>query len=654
MATNGTTILNLPILTSVGSTAIWMEVVHDTGLPTGWVSKRVDFAGLMTGIGILPPITSPLDAEADRVVVLRNNGIAYSATVDDINTSSGTLPAGGTAGQFLVKNSSTNYDAGWSLVPISTGVSGLGAGVATFLATPSSANLAAAVTGETGTGALVFATSPTLVTPALGTPASGTLTNCIGLPISTGVSGLGANVAAFLSTPSSANLALAVTGETGTGALVFAAGPTLTTPILGTPTSGTLTNCTGLPILTGVAGLGAGVATFLETPSSANLASALTDKTGTGVAVFGTSPGFTTAITPVSNDGATLGTVALQWSDLFLASGGVINFASGDILISHSTNALTMTGGQLRVTDISTPLLVTRSDDAAAVQVLRLDGDRATPANNDSALMSFYLSDLAGTQSEVVRITARATDVTAGAVTSDVFWSLRSAGVITSKLTFSTALLGPTLNDGLALGSATVSWSDLFLASGGVINFNNGDVTITHSANTLTFAGASSGYSFDALLNISGAAAGQIQFPATQNASANANTLDDYEEGTFTPDIQFGGANVGMTYSAQSGVYVKIGRLVFVRCYFALTAKGSSVGTATVVGFPFAFNEIIGAPITAYGGMTGAGNPQASGSGGATTMTVYSGGTTGTTALTDTAFTNTSTFILAVVYRSQS
>jgi hypothetical protein len=62
-------------------------------------------------------------------------------------------------------------------LPISTGVSGLGTGVATFLATPSSANLISAVTDETGSGALVFATSPTLVTPVLGTPASGNLTN---------------------------------------------------------------------------------------------------------------------------------------------------------------------------------------------------------------------------------------------------------------------------------------------------------------------------------------------------------------------------------------------------------------------------------------------------------------------------------------------
>lgn len=56
-------------------------------------------------------------------------------------------------------------------LPISTGVSGLGTGVATFLGTPSSANLAAAITNETGTGSLVFATSPTIVTPTVTTSA---------------------------------------------------------------------------------------------------------------------------------------------------------------------------------------------------------------------------------------------------------------------------------------------------------------------------------------------------------------------------------------------------------------------------------------------------------------------------------------------------
>jgi len=90
---------------------------------------------------------------------------------------------------------------------------------------------------------------------------------------------------------------VAVTANTGTGAVVRATSPTLVTPALGTPSSGTLTNCTGLPISTGVSGLGTGVATFLATPSSANLAAAITDETGSGALVFGTSPTFTTQIT---------------------------------------------------------------------------------------------------------------------------------------------------------------------------------------------------------------------------------------------------------------------------------------------------------------------------------------------------------------------
>jgi len=94
--------------------------------------------------------------------------------------------------------------------------------------TATSAQLAAALTDETGSGSAVFATSPTLVTPVLGTPASGTLTNCTGLPISTGVSGLGGNVATFLATPSSSNLAAALTDETGSGSVVFSASPTFT------------------------------------------------------------------------------------------------------------------------------------------------------------------------------------------------------------------------------------------------------------------------------------------------------------------------------------------------------------------------------------------------------------------------------------------
>ncbi|CAB4160887.1 hypothetical protein UFOVP774_22 [uncultured Caudovirales phage] len=156
------------------------------------------------------------------------------------------------------------------------------AGIQAFLATPSSANLRTAMTDETGTGLLVFNTSPTLVTPILGTPTSGTLTTCTGLPLTTGVTG----------TLPVLNGGTGVTTSTGSGNNVLSTSPTLVTPILGTPISGNLATCVGLPISTGVSGLAANVATFLATPSSANLIAALTDETGTGSAVFATGPTF--------------------------------------------------------------------------------------------------------------------------------------------------------------------------------------------------------------------------------------------------------------------------------------------------------------------------------------------------------------------------
>ena len=77
-----------------------------------------------------------------------------------------------------------------------------------------------------------------------------------------------------------------------------------------------------------------------------------------------------------------------------------------------------------------------------------------------------------------------------------------------------------------------------------------------------------------------------ITFPSAQSASTDANTLDDYEEGTWTPSLVFGGANVGMT-GTFVGRYTKVGRAVTINGIIALTAKGSSTGLAKITGLPF-------------------------------------------------------------------
>jgi hypothetical protein len=118
---------------------------------------------------------------------LVNNGLADAVTVK--NTSGTGIAVAAGKSMFVYNNGTNVLDATTylssltlgSALPVAsggTGLTALGTGVATFLGTPSSANLAAAVTDETGSGALVFATSPTLVTPLLGTPTSGTLSNC--------------------------------------------------------------------------------------------------------------------------------------------------------------------------------------------------------------------------------------------------------------------------------------------------------------------------------------------------------------------------------------------------------------------------------------------------------------------------------------------
>ncbi len=167
------------------------------------------------------------DGAGAGAAVFNANPTEVGGTVTSVDVSGGTTGLT-TSGGPITNSGTITLSGTLAIANGGTGITSFGSGVATWLGTPSSANLASAVTDETGSGALVFGTSPTLTTPDIGTPSAGTLTNATGLPISTGVSGLGTNVATFLGTPSSANLASAVTDETGSGALVFGTSPTLT------------------------------------------------------------------------------------------------------------------------------------------------------------------------------------------------------------------------------------------------------------------------------------------------------------------------------------------------------------------------------------------------------------------------------------------
>ena len=147
-----------------------------------------------------------------------------------------------------------------------------------------------------------------------------------------------------------------------------------------------------------------------------------------------------------------------------------------------------------------------------------------------------------------------------------------------------------------------------------------------------------------------------ISFPATQSACSDANTMDDYEEGSWTPDLQFGGAKVALTYSTNNGYYVKIGQLVYATAIFNLSNKGTSTGIASIAGLPFTTANLTGCRSAGswgyYEGMSSITSPAVQVGTNTTAMELYNNGAAATTELTNANFNNASGVRITVVYRS--
>lgn len=144
---------------------------------------------------------------------------------------------------------------------------------------------------------------------------------------------------------------------------------------------------------------------------------------------------------------------------------------------------------------------------------------------------------------------------------------------------------------------------------------------------------------------------GQIKFPATQSASADANTLDDYEEGTFTPTLTFGGGSTGITYSTQAGQYTKVGNCVHVRIQIVLTNKGSSTGAAVIGGLPFAVNGSVPGLLRLNNGAAAATTQTTSiAVTGTSSFNLEKFAAGAVTTMVDTDLTNTSTLLISAHY----
>lgn len=128
--------------------------------------------------------------------------------------------------------------------------------------------------------------------------------------------------------------------------------------------------------------------------------------------------------------------------------------------------------------------------DNASVRAIRIEGVRATPAANDEVFISAYLANASSSQVEFGRLTFAGTTLTAASEGGAIYFETVNAGTVGKRAVLTAAAFRPNSNDGISLGTATISFADVFLASGGVINWSNGTFTLTQSSTNLAASGS--------------------------------------------------------------------------------------------------------------------------------------------------------------------
>ena len=398
------------------------------------------------------------------------------------------------------------------------GTVALSANDLSFFAATTSAQLAGVISDETGSGALVFATSPTLVTPVLGvasatsvnkvaitTPAtSATLTIADGKTLTasntltfTGTDassvafGTGGTVAytanklSVFAATTSAELAGVISDETGSGALVFATSPTLVTPILGTPSSGDLSNCTNVPagqlsgtIPSGVLGASS---LFIGTTSIAlNRATAAQSLTG---------------ITSIDGSAATLTTTRTLWGQNFNGSANVTGSLTsvGDITGTAAVTLSSAAASALNLTAGTTGAAALDSGTTGAINIGTNANAKTITVGNATGATSIVLT--CGTGALNIGSNAIARTITVGNNTGASALNLLAGS---GNVNITGAVL-PSVDNTHNLGSASFRWANVYTGDLHLKN-DRGDYTIIEEEDALTLRNNKTGKVYNFVL----------------------------------------------------------------------------------------------------------------------------------------------------------
>lgn len=417
--------------------------------------------------------------------------LVFAANAGRLNTvATGTLTENVTglelsATQALVGGAAIlNLTSGF-VIPTST----LWTSVADFYTTPSTRITAG--TGLSWSGNTLNGTAQTVYLATTSTWTTGNLARVAsnGTVDSVATTSLGLFTSANIDT--SAKLAGIVTDETGSGALVFGTSPTFTTPNLGTPSAVTLTNGTGLPISTGVSGLGTGVATFLATPSSANLATAITNETGSGSLVFNTAPSFSGTTTFSSGNVGIGSTTASALLSVQQSTANYFTFGNGTpslfnvVSDNDSTPIASITGtGAAR--------LLTLNDTAGDVTPFVVDatgrvGVGTTTPSVDLAISSSSVPTL--------RFANTSTSITTGdSIGKLSFWSNDVSALAAGEKVFVNAIADNAAGQSVALafytsdGSFSTGQESLRIDGSGSSRFKSNVMILGSDVNVRTFS----------------------------------------------------------------------------------------------------------------------------------------------------------------------